>query len=56
MFAHEKLGLMLLTASLSVAVYLLFHHLVVARFLRNKSDMNKAGAGLMKKSKDRDDR
>lgn len=38
MFAHEKIGLMLLIGTLGIAVYLLAHHLVASRVSRKKSD------------------
>lgn len=43
MFAHEKIGLMLLIGTLGIAVYLLVHHLVASRVSGKKSDPIKSG-------------
>jgi len=42
MFAHEKLGLMLLVGTMGLALYLLVHHLVVSRMCGKKSDQTKS--------------
>lgn len=42
MFAHEKLGFMLLVGTMGVAIYLLVHHLIVTGLSAKKSDQTKS--------------
>jgi hypothetical protein len=42
MFAHEKLGLMLLFGTLGLAIYLLVHHMIVTGLSGKKLDQTKS--------------
>lgn len=42
MFAHEKLGLLLLFGTLGLAIYLLVHHMIVTGFSGKKLDQTKS--------------